>query len=114
SRCMTCRVGRRLFSDYHCTRRRRLSRVWVRKIMGYSLPAFGAALVAAPAFAVANSLLALNAGFTQLGLFLAAASLSDYLLFLPSTISISMVPIVSELSENQPARAAKVVTATMR
>src|SRR5437667_2502202 len=111
---MNWRLGRRLFSEYQFTLRLRPSRVWVRKVLGYSLPAFGAALVAAPAFAVANSLLALNAGFTQLGLFLAAASLSDYLLFLPTTISISMVPIVSELSENQPARAAKVVTATMR
>lgn len=67
------------------------------KIMSYAIPSFLAGLVVLPAIWYSNTLLAVNVGFEEVGLFRISNTLSNLLLFIPAALSVPLFPLISEL-----------------
>lgn len=72
------------------------SRSVLAEIFSFSFPAFLSGVLVAPAYWWANTLLARDSSFTQVGLFGVAFALAQLILVIPSSLSIPAVSFLSE------------------
>ena len=85
-----------------------------RKLMNYAFPAMAAGLLVVPAQWLANTLLAANASFAELGRYTVGMSLATYLFFIPDSIGLPFLPLVSRLNRERPADLAVFLLRTLR
>lgn len=88
------RATRRRFSGMVKTD---FSRAVLAEIFSFAFPAFLSGALVAPAYWWANTLLARDAGFAQVGLFGVAFALAQIILVVPSSVSIPAVSFLSEV-----------------
>lgn len=72
------------------------SRSILAEIFSFAFPAFLSGLLVAPAYWWANTLLARDAGFFQVGLFGVSFALAQFIMVIPSSLSIPAVSFLSE------------------
>lgn len=90
-------VQRNLHREHIITKGETIRREDWRLLYTYSVPATLSALTVAPVFFVIRSMLVSNSGYAELGVFEAADQWKVIILFIPTTISQIVLPILSSL-----------------
>jgi O-antigen/teichoic acid export membrane protein len=72
-----------------------LTRKEVLALMNFAIPAFIGSLLVVPAYWIGRTVLALDWGFSSVGQFQIAESLSQVILILPAAISVPLLPLMS-------------------
>lgn len=86
----------------------------IKRIVNYSIPSVAAALSYGPIILIASTFLVVSHSFHELGTYSVAQSFSSYLMFIPMSISVPLIPMVSRLSSMHAARLPGVLEKALR
>jgi stage V sporulation protein B len=88
--------------------------VTLQSLLNYGVPTLSAQLVVLPVFSLVNWMIAFYWGLPELGLYAAAFTIAGVLTFVPSAVSVPLIPILSSLSLANPRRGETLVPRVMR
>jgi len=101
-------VIRRTFTiSWGAARRLFQQRAHIRALLSFTIPTLLATLMVVPAYWIAKTTLALEAGFAAAGNFQIADSLSQMPMIIPVAMGVSLLPVVSELNSAHPEQVGK-------
>jgi O-antigen/teichoic acid export membrane protein len=92
----------------------RMRRKQIGSLLRYSLPLLAASALVLTTHWYARTYLALARGYTDVGLFRVAESLSQLLVFIPSSLSVPFLPVVAEIDAVNPDRMKVAVSKTLK
>ena len=86
-----------LFRDEHIKLKLKIDNRFFKKMVPFALPITLSIFIVRPAYLFGITYLSLTQGFADVGLFKIASGIYNIILFVPGAISISLLPIISEL-----------------